>query len=251
MLIQNLLQEGTWVDNYRIVRKLGRGGFGITYLAQEYAQAEGGGASGQPLREVALKEYFPRGIATRPNGHTVAPMHDVEGAEQAFRHGLKAFFSEAQALAQLDHENIVHIHRVFERNGTAYFVMPFLKGESLRSLLRREGTLSEERARRLLLPVLNGLAYAHARGILHRDIKPDNVMIRENDSRPVLIDFGTARAQTADDSQQYTRHSELVAYTPGYAACEQYGRASRQNLHGPHTDVYSFAAMLSEAIAGV
>ncbi|MDR3415247.1 MAG: bifunctional serine/threonine-protein kinase/formylglycine-generating enzyme family protein [Nevskia sp.] len=202
------------------------------------------------LRKVAIKEYFPQGIASRENGHTVSPTHEVEGATEAFGSGLRAFYKEAQAIAELDHENVIRLLSVFQSNGTAYFIMPYVKGESLRALLRREGTLAEERARRLLLPVLEGLAHAHARGILHRDIKPDNIMLREDDGRPVLIDFGTARAQTASDATQYTRMTDLVAYTPGYAALEQYSRAASENRHGPWTDLYAFGALLYEAVTG-
>lgn len=244
------LPAGTWIENFRIVRQLGRGGFGVTYVAEEFREWESGGNIGSPLREVAIKEFFPQGLAIRPNGHTVAFQPDIEGAEQTFQQALKSFFQEAESLMRFDHPNVIKIYRVFQRNGTAYYVMPFLHGESLKNILKRDGAMGEERTRRLLLPVLDGLSHAHARGILHRDLKPDNVMVPD-EGGPILIDFGAARAQAADDAQQYTSYSELVAYTPGYAAFEQYGRASRENLHGPHTDVYGLAAVFYRCLTGV
>ncbi|MGH8517031.1 MAG: serine/threonine-protein kinase, partial [Panacagrimonas sp.] len=245
----SVLADGTWIDNFRLVRRLGRGGFGVTYLAEEFREWEAGTGTGSPLRLVALKEYFPRGLATRPDGQTVTLSPDVEGGEQAFQMALKGFFQEAESLMRFDHPNVIKIHRVFQRNGTAYYIMPFLKGETLKAILKREGAMGEERTRRLMLPILDGLVHAHAKGILHRDLKPDNVMIPD-EGGPVLIDFGAARAQAVDDVTEYTRHSELVAYTPGYAALEQYGRATRDNPHGAHTDVYGLAAVLYHCVTG-
>lgn len=249
MSAPSALPERTWVDNFRVVRKLGRGGFGVTYLAEEFREWEAGTDTGDALRLVAIKEYFPRGLAMRPDGQTVSLSPDVEGGEQAFQMALKGFFQEAESLMRFDHPNVIKIHRVFQRNGTAYYVMPFLKGETLKAILKRDGAMGEERTRRLMLPILDGLVHAHARGILHRDLKPDNVMVPD-EGGPVLIDFGAARAQAVDDVQDYTRHSELVAYTPGYAALEQYGRATRDNLHGAHTDVYGLAAVMYHCITG-
>jgi TolB-like protein/serine/threonine protein kinase/Tfp pilus assembly protein PilF len=245
-----VLPEGSRIRNCLVEKKLGKGGFGITYLAAEYAAMESGSDPGPALRKVAIKEFFPQGIAWREDGNTVGPTPTLEGAGEAFLNGLHAFYKEAQALAGLDHQNVVRLLSVFQANGTAYFIMPFIRGESLRTLLKREDTLSEERARRLLLPVLDGLAHAHAKGILHRDLKPDNIMISEEDGRPILIDFGTARAQAANDATQYTRVTDLVAYTPGYAALEQYSRAASDNRHGPWTDLYAFGALLCETITG-
>lgn len=249
MSAPSVLPDGTWIDNFRVARRLGRGGFGVTYLAEEFREWEAGTGTASPLRMVAIKEYFPRGLATRPDGHTVTLSPDVDGAEQAFQMALKGFFQESESLMRFDHPNVIKIHRVFQRNGTAYYVMPFLKGETLKAILKRDGAMGEERTRRLMLPILDGLVHAHAKGILHRDLKPDNVMIPD-EGGPVLIDFGAARAQAVDDTQEYTRHSELVAYTPGYAALEQYGRATRDNPHGTATDVYGLAAVMYHCVTG-
>lgn len=245
------LPEGTRIDNYRIERRLGKGGFGITYLATELAEIKGGDTREVRLREVAIKEYFPQGVAVRTHGHTVSPNADMDGAGDAMKSGLRAFLKEAQAIASLEHESIVRIYRVFEWEPmrTAYFVMPYLQGESLRAVIRR-GRPGESRLLGLLLPVMDALEHAHTRGLLHRDLKPDNIMVRERDGRPVLIDFGTSRAETANDAQQYTRLTDLVAYTPGYAALEQYARASSDNRHDLRTDLYGLAATFYEALTG-
>lgn len=244
MFLPAILVEGARIGNCRVERKLGKGGFGITYLATEYTSGDA------PLRKVAIKEFFPHGIAMRDAGNTVTAVPNVDGADEAFSNGLKAFYREAQAIAALDHENIIRLHSVFEANGTAYFVMPFLKGESLRHLLRREGRLAEARLRQLLIPVLDGLSHAHDQKLLHRDIKPDNLMVREDNGRCVLIDFGTARAEAVNETERYTRMTDLVAYTPGYAALEQYSRAASGNRHGAWTDLYAFGAVMAEAMTG-
>jgi serine/threonine protein kinase len=246
-----ILPEGYPIDNFRIVRKLGRGGFGVTYLATELALRTPGQTREVPMREVALKEFFPQVIATRNDGMTVTAAPDVDGADHAFHNGITSFIRESLAIAGLDHPNVIPIFRAFEANGTAYYTMPYVRGESLRTVLRREKNLTEDRLRGLLLPILDGLAYAHARGVLHRDLKPDNIIIREGDNKPILIDFGTARLSAAHHAIEFTRITDLCAFTPGYAALEQYAKSSNDNLHGHFTDVYGLGAVLYEAVTGV
>lgn len=240
------LAEGSRIEDFEIRRRLGRGGFGVTYLATEYAPSTG---APEILREVAIKEFFPQGIAVRVENSRVIPSQ-MEGAEAAFFAALKAFLREAQAVARLDHPNLIRIFRVFESHGTAYFAMPYIRGASLRGVLRAQGGLDQEQIERLILPVLDGLEEAHRQNILHRDIKPDNIMIRDDLQSPILIDFGASRMETAGVAEQYTRLSELAAYTPGYAPIEQYARAATLNRHGPYTDIYAFCALLYECITG-
>lgn len=243
------LSEGTRIENFEILRQLGRGGFGVTYLANEYAPAVSGVSEPSVLREVAIKEFFPQGIAWRAEDSRVIPTQD-DGSQNAFHGAMKAFLREAQAIARLDHPAIVRIYRVFQTNGTAYFVMPYLRGKSLRDILRARGRLTQAEIERHILPVLDGLEEAHRAGMVHRDIKPDNIMIREGALKPVLIDFGAARVSAANEANQYTRMSELVAFTPGYAPIEQYARAAQQNRHDPHTDIYAFCATLYHCVTG-
>ncbi|MGQ0620432.1 MAG: serine/threonine protein kinase [Panacagrimonas sp.] len=244
-----ILEKGWQIENFTIQRKLGRGGFGVTYLATEFARSSGVAQGGTFQRDVAIKEFFPEGLAWRAEQSRVIPAQR-EGAEVAFIGGLKAFMREANTIAQLDHQNVVRIYSVFESHGTAYFVMPYLQGMSLKGWLRQRRTLTQVEIERVVLPVLDGLEEVHGVGVIHRDLKPDNIMIREGNQRPVLIDFGAARVKAADDAQQYTRISELVAYTPGYAPIEQYARATSDNRHGACTDLYAFCATLYECVTG-
>ena len=244
------LPPGTRLENFLIESRLGRGGFGITYLATEYSLRVTAEEPEPVLRRVAVKEYFPMNLAWRVENSRVIPIEDDDGAKSAFFGGLRAFLKEAQAIASLDHPGIIRIHRVFESHGTAYFSMPYLAGKSLGSLLPDGRLLSWEEIQRWLLPLLDALDEAHRNGVLHRDLKPDNILLAEDQSRTVLIDFGAARMQAATDASRYTRATDLVAYTPGYAPIEQYDQATNANRHGFYTDIYAFCATLYRAVTG-
>jgi TPR repeat protein len=214
---------------YRIDSVLGQGGFGITYLATDTNLK-------QPA---ALKEYLPNEIAARlPDGAVLARSEQLD---ERYAWGLERFISEAQVLARFDHPNIVRVHSVFEHNNTAYMVMRYEQGENLESILSGGRQMAEEDLLELLLPVLDGLEAIHAEGFIHRDIKPDNIYVRD-DGSPVLIDFGSAR-----QASQTTRTITILV-APGYAPFEQYyDTASHQ---GPWTDIYSLGATLYRAVAG-
>ena len=215
---------------YRIERVLGRGGFGITYLARDLNLD----------RPVAVKEYFPADFARRAGGGAVAPADDP--SRDFYKRGLRQFANEAQTLARFDHPNIVRVLSVFEQNGTAYMVMRYEQGASLAELLKARGTLDEARLLGLAHALLDGLEAVHAAGIIHRDIKPNNIFIRE-DGRPLLIDFGSSRQALGEQTRTLT---QLVS--PGYAPFEQYhGKSNRQ---GPWTDIYALGATLYRACTG-
>jgi formylglycine-generating enzyme required for sulfatase activity len=217
--------------SYAVGRALGPpGGFGLTCLALDLRLAI----------TVALKEFFPRGVVERsPHSRAVSPLSEADGV--AFERGLRLFVEEARTLAAFDHPNVVRVRDFFEENGTAYLVMDHVRGVSLDAEVRRRGPLSEERALAVVLPILDALAAVHARGVLHRDVAPQNIHIRD-DGRPVLLDFGSARQAVRERSCGLT-----VVYTPGFAPYEQYIRAGRQ---GPWTDVYGAAATLYFASTG-
>ena len=222
--------------NYLIGRVLGRpGGFGVTYLGWDQHLA----------RRVAIKEFLPRELAGRgPDQVTVVP-HSQEDAE-VFRHGLAQFQREARTLAQLDHPNIVRVMQVLEANGTAYLVMEYYEGLTLAEYLTSKGErLPAEDALALLRPMLDGLAAVHAKGFLHRDIKPQNVYLARTEhggTRPILLDFGAARQAVGERSQ-----SVSILGTPGYAPFEQYNSRDQQ---GTWTDVYAAAAVLYRMVTG-
>jgi TolA protein len=215
---------------YVLERVLGQGGFGITYLARD-ANLD---------QQVAIKEYLPVDVATRRADASVRSR--TEEQSERYRWGLDRFIREARTLARFDHPNIVRVLSVFEHNNTAYMVMRFEEGENLAALLERRRTLPEDELMRVVLPILDGLELVHNAGFIHRDIKPDNIHIR-NDGSPVLLDFGSAR-----HSMGHAR-TVTILVAPGYAPFEQY-YSSGEN-QGPWTDLYSLGATCYRAIAGI
>ena len=221
----------TLVGDYRIERVLGAGGFGITYLAREIALD----------RLVTIKEYFPSDFAVRDASATVRPK--AADCQEDYDWGLTRFIDEAQTLAKFDHPHINRVYRYFRANRTAYMVLHFEHGQSLKSWLAglhrapRQAELDE-----LLRPLLDALEALHARNYLHRDIAPDNIIVRK-DGMPVLIDFGSARGQMVQHSRTV---SALVK--AGYSPYEQYAASGRQQ--GPWTDIYSLGATLYQAVSG-
>lgn len=215
-------------DEYRIDSILGAGGFGITYRAHDVKLDI----------DVAIKEYFPRDFASRSNTVTVRPRTRSE-VEQ-FKWGLSQFIDEARRLARLQHPNIVRCMRYFEGNDTGYFVMTFEEGRTLETYFPKPPQQRE--LDELLTPLLNALEALHATGIYHRDISPDNILVRD-DGSPVLIDFGASR-------QAMARRTQTVAaiVKPGYSPIEQYDRETRQQ--GAWSDIYSLGATIYSVIAG-
>ena len=222
------LPKGHRIGEYEIVRVLGAGGFGITYLAFDH-QLDG---------PVALKEYFPADAARRGPGWGVAP--STTASRPAFTWGLDRFIDEARSLHRLRHPNVVRAHRYVQAHGTAYIVMEYVEGESLRQVIRVRGRLTPDAWRRWLDPLLDGLAHVHGHGYLHRDLKPANIMIRSADGTPMLIDFGAARIAARDRT-----HTQVL--TPGYAPLEQY---SSDGAQGPPTDIYALAAVSYRVLTG-
>jgi serine/threonine protein kinase len=226
------LRTGTVLaGEYRIERVLGAGGFGITYLADEPALA----------RRVTIKEYFPADVAHRDATSAAVPVS--AGAEEDYRWGLDRFNAEARTLAKFDHPNIVRVHRTFEANNTGYMVLHFEEGQSLKAWLKGLGRAPRQaEIDRMLAPLLDALEAIHAADFLHRDIAPDNIMVRK-DGSPVLIDFGSARGDIA-------RHSRTLSalVKAGYSPYEQY--AENGERQGPWTDIYALGATIYHAIAG-
>ncbi len=219
------------VDDYRIDRVLGAGGFGITYLATELALE----------RKVTIKEYFPTDYAARKDGIESCPRSKDCSSE--YKWGLERFIEEAQTLAKFDHPNIVRVYRYFRANNTAYMVLHFEEGQSFKSWLKNLGRAPRQNELdKILEPLLDALELIHAQDFLHRDIAPDNIIIRKDDS-PVLIDFGSARREIASQSKTV---SALVK--PGYSPYEQY--AEKSSNQGPWTDIYALGATLYHAITG-
>ena len=228
----NTLPVGTRLHEFEIVDLIGEGGFGIVYLARDCVLE----------RKVALKEYLPAALASRGPGATVAPSssRDVE----TFQIGLRSFINEARMLAQFDHPALVKVYRFWEANGTAYMVMPYYEGITLKESLRRAGTPPyESDLKQLLAQLLDALQVLHRANAVHRDIAPDNILILPHGD-PLLLDFGAARRVITDRTQTLT-----AILKPGYAPIEQYGE-SPSLKQGPWTDLYALAGVMHFAIAG-
>ena len=224
------LPQGHRLQEYELVRVLGFGGFGMTYLGFDHNLD----------KAVAIKEYLPSDIATRTADHSVAPQASDFCGD--FQWGLDRFLDEARTLARFDHRHIIKVHRFFEAHGTAYIVMEYAEGETLSAYLERKGTLSEAELKGILYPLLDGLEVVHGADFLHRDIKPGNIVLRDRDGSPVLLDFGAARQAIGVKSRSVT---SIV--TPGYAPIEQYSSRGDQ---GPWTDIYALGGMCYRALTG-
>ncbi|MCC5855063.1 MAG: right-handed parallel beta-helix repeat-containing protein [Idiomarina sp.] len=222
------LAEGTILHAYRIKQELGSGAFGITYLAEHTL-----------LNTLhVIKEYLPETALRDHASSTVAPKSHKE--EDIFNWGMSSFFNEARILNQLSHPNIVKVSDLFEANGTAYFVMPYLKGITLHDWIKQHPNPNQQQLEQLFIPLLEGLAYIHERNLLHRDIKPENIYITENGT-PVLIDFGAARLAIGNKSKALTQ-----VLTPHFAPWEQY---RSKGDFTPALDLYSLAGCMYQAIA--
>ncbi|MCV2369041.1 serine/threonine-protein kinase [Roseateles oligotrophus] len=229
----NALPIGTYVGEFELTGVLGEGGFGIVYLAWDHSLE----------RKVALKEYMPSALSARV-GNTQVQVKSARHRD-TFEAGLKSFVNEAKLLASFDHPSLVKVYRFWEANGTAYMVMPFYEGITLKDKLREMGAPPDEQwLMTLLAPLTEALAVIHSASCFHRDIAPDNVILLGQSQKPLLLDFGAARRVIGDMTQALT-----VILKPGYAPVEQYAEAPNMK-QGAWTDVYALAASVHFAIMG-
>ncbi|MBI3350911.1 MAG: protein kinase [Burkholderiales bacterium] len=229
----NSLPIGTRLNEFELTRMLGEGGFGIVYLSWDHSLQ----------RKVALKEYMPSQLASRGVGTDVSVK--AERYRDTFEAGLKSFINEARLLAQFDHPALVKVYRFWEANGTAYMVMPFYEGSTLKDTLKAlPGPPDEAWLRGLLIPLAEALKVIHSEHCYHRDIAPDNIILLGSHTRPLLLDFGAARRVISDMTQALT-----VILKPGYAPLEQYAEVPHMK-QGPWTDIYALSAVVYFAITG-
>lgn len=212
---------------FTLGRVLGQGGFGITYLGSFVSRRQA----------VAIKEFFPsgsirHGLEVRP-GSNMTPVDYLEAREK--------FLDEARMLTRFNHRGICRVYTVFEENNTAYMVMEYLKGKTLAKIIDERGPVPEREALGYGRDVGEALEVVHRQGVLHRDVKPENIILTD-DGRVVLLDFGSARGFAAGKTRRMT-----ALLTPGYAPLEQYAEQARR---GPFTDVYALGATLYHLLTG-
>jgi serine/threonine protein kinase len=228
------LQPDSMIGGYRVVRKLAAGGFGVVYLAVD---ADG--------MKVAVKEYLPSSLATRAPGERLPQVAPEKLT--LYRIGLKSFFEEGRALAQISHPSVVSVLNFFRENETVYMVMNFLEGATLQDFivtardLKRPKVFRESTIRSLYDEILRGLRIVHQHKMLHLDIKPANIFITD-DNKAVMIDFGAAREVISKEGN-FIR----PMYTPGFAAPEMYKRDGNM---GPWTDIYAIGACIYACMQG-
>ena len=230
------LKTGTTLQGgkYKILKVLGQGGFGITYLAEQTMLE----------RKVAIKEFFMKDFCERSEETSHITLGTESSRETANRFRDK-FLKEARNIAKFDHPGIVRIYDIFEENGTAYYVMDYIAGESLGDMIKRRGSIPEVEATRYIIQAAEALAYIHERKMNHLDIKPANIMInRKNES--VLIDFGLSKQYDAGGQQTSTTP---VGISEGYAPMEQYKKGGVGEF-SPQTDIYALGATFYKLLTG-
>ena len=228
------LQRNTGlIGRYVIQKVLGQGGFGITYLGIDKLYGN----------KVAIKEYYPQKIAMRKAQYEdVVTVTSIE-EKNNYNKGKKRFLDEAQVMARFNkNEGIVKILDFFEANNTAYIVMEYLEGITLKQYLGKYGVLQFRNLIEMMLPLLEALIEIHSQGLIHRDISPDNIMVQHN-GKLKLMDFGAARDYTESGNKSLT-----VILKPGYAPPEQY---QTHGVQGPWTDIYALCATIYKCLTGI
>ena len=227
------LRKGTrLIGRYTVEGVLGQGGFGITYLGMDELHK----------KKVAIKEFFPQGIVTRNIEYEDTVTVTLVGEKENYDKGKERFLKEAQTMAMFSKDKgIVKALDFFEINNTAYIVMEYLEGVTLKQYLRENKRIAAEDLVELLVPLIEALDEIHSQGLIHRDISPDNIMVLP-DGRIKLMDFGAAR-----DCTEFGEKSLSIVLKPGYAPPEQY---QTHGVQGPWTDIYALCATMYKCITG-
>lgn len=234
-----ILQPGTTLKHgdYTIIEKLGDGGFGITYLAEQTILG----------RKVAIKELFLSKICTRDGNTVTVP---TDGIRDEFDKQLHNFLKEARNIAKMRHSGIVPVIDMFEENGTAYYVMEYFSRGSLAQLQKSRpgGRLQESEALRYIRQIADALSYVHSKNLLHLDLKPGNILLDDNNNA-ILIDFGICKHYDESGNITVSTNSIETSRTPGYAPFEQYIALNLKQF-SPSTDIYSLGATFYKLLTG-
>lgn len=244
--METALKVGTQVQGgeytYTVEQIIGQGGFGITYKVSARIKI----GKIEQVTYFAMKELFLGDLCERD--HTTNRVKFSAPTREKVENSKKDFLSEARRLNSIDHPNVVAVNEVFETNGTAYYVMEYLTGDSLRRYIDKNGALSEEQTKTLITPLLNAVGYLHDNRLTHLDIKPDNIMLkpgRDGELIPVLIDFGLSKHY--DTSGNATSTVRMSGLSHGYAPLEQYEGIT---TFTPQADVYALAATMLFCMTG-
>ncbi len=230
--LNEALPPGTRFGEFEVLGVLGIGGFGVVYLTQDHSLE----------RQVALKEYMPSSLAIRGEGAQITLR--TQAYADTYAAGLRSFVNEARLLARFDHPSLLKVYRFWEDNGTAYMVMPYLQGATLRDTRRTMDRAPDEAwLRGVLGAVLDALEHLHQEGVFHRDIAPDNILL-SREGAPILLDFGAARQVISNHTQAFT-----AILKPSYAPIEQYAEMSAMR-QGPWTDLYALGAVMHFLLTG-
>lgn len=217
---------------YMVGNVIGKGGFAITYIGFDILLD----------MKVAIKEYFPNQIASRNRHNSDKIFWTSLGGQGEWEQSGEQFLREARKMAQIDSvPGIVRVRDTFKENGTSYIIMDFIEGETLKAKLIREGTMTYEVCLKIFLPLLKGVDEFHRKGVIHRDISPDNIMIQPN-GEAKLLDFGAAKDITIK------KNGKVMPVTKrGFSPPEQY---AEQGNVGAWTDVYSLCATIFYCLFG-
>lgn len=225
---------------YRIIRELGQGGFGVTYLAIDT----------EHKTQVAIKEYFPKIWCRRESGSTSITITHDEYQDLVMK-GKQRFLKEAKNLNKLnspDKNDIVKVYSAFEENHTAYYVMEYIPGTTLAKKVESVGKMNVKEAVIIMDQLCDAVSYIHSKRMTHYDLKPQNIIIRESNGRPVIIDFGLSKQY---DSKGDATSSMMFAHSDGYSPIELYGSTLNDNVFSPQTDVYSLGAIMYFMLRGI
>ena len=224
--------ETILAGKYLVGRPLGQGGFGMTYIGWDIALE----------RKVAIKEYYPAGQVSRTPGTRALTWYTSDNALSARQEGMQVFLKEGRKMARLDQiPNVVKVMDLFQENETAYIVMDFVEGETLKARLQKSGPMTWEQARKIFQPAIRAMAAVHRQGIIHRDLSPDNLMLTK-DGGVQILDLGAAK-----DLNVNSGASSMQVAKAGFSPWEQY---TQRGNSGTWTDVYAMAATIYYTITG-
>ena len=233
------LKPGTILEGkYLVGEMLGQGGFGITYIGFDLLLEQ----------KVAIKEYYPisTGMVSR-EGHSTVVWSSAMMGKTGTQKGFDSFLKEARKMAKLGGiPGVVGVKSVFIQNETAYIVMDFIEGETLLKKLQKNGPMDFDSCVKLMTPIMQALAEVHEHGIIHRDISPDNIMVRP-DGKLILLDLGAAKDLDIQGNDGSVQSSQMVA-KHGFSPIEQYSKSGKV---GPWTDIYAMAATIYYCCTGI